>query len=101
MFTVVMTKHEANIRHAKRVKFVNFKNLQDVMIFLADNFGGDCKKFHFFRDKNKKSDFYIHMIPMDFRTNEFDCIEVFGCEYGESRYANVDDFQINSDRDRG
>lgn len=90
IFTVVMMKHEDR-KTLSRVSVVTFENLSDVMLFLADNFGGDSEKFHFYRfphGEDGSKDFYICMKPARHNGDKFDMIQVFGNDYGEIRPVN-------------
>lgn len=87
MYTVVMMKHKDRDTLSS-VDIVTYETLSDVMIFLADNFGGDSQKFHFYRDRNIEGDFYICMKPATHNANKYDIIQVFGSKHGEIHYVN-------------
>lgn len=84
IFTVVMMKHEDR-RTLSRVSVVTFENLSDVMLFLADNFGGTSEKFQFYRfphGKDESMNFYLCMKPARHNGDKFDMIQVFGNDFG-------------------
>lgn len=87
MYTIVMMKHKDRYTLSK-VSVVSYETLSEVMIFLADNFGGMSEEFHFYRDKAEESHFYICMKPDHHISNEFDMVQVFGNEYGVIRPVN-------------